>query len=171
MAQKSDESSEGQSTSSRTPPSGGGSSARKTESAAPASAPASTRKGARMLGSERKQFLIASRRAPGVSTMGFGVGPFALNTVEEALRASPDIEVIDTLGPRNVVGALADGMVGAPNVIVARMDESKAEALRQQGQGQLIVERDQPLTLLDVPFEPPVIPGSVVGVPPLTVQV
>src|SRR5688572_11503145 len=102
MAQKSNENSKRQSTSSQTPPSDSESSARKTESAAPASAPASTRKGARMLGSERKQFLIASRRAPRVSTIGFGIKPFALNTVKEALRASPDIEVIDTLGPRNV---------------------------------------------------------------------
>ncbi len=116
------------------------------------------RKGVRVSGHERRQYLIASRRRPGVTP--FGASPLSLEVVEQALRASSDIEVIDKLGPKPVLGTLADGMPGAPHVIVARMEHGKAEVLNQQAQGQLIVEHDQPLSLLDTPFVPPMITTS-----------
>jgi subtilisin family serine protease len=119
------------------------------------------RKGVRVSSQERRQYLIASRRRPGVTP--FGASPLSLDVVEQALRASPDIEVIDRLGPKPVLGMLADGMPGTPHVIVARMEHSKAETLNQQAQGQLIVEHDQPLTLLDAPFVPPMITTSAAG--------
>ncbi|UUZ53650.1 hypothetical protein LP419_34015 [Massilia sp. H-1] len=62
--------------------------------------------------------------------------PLSLSTVEQALRNSPDIDIVDTVGPRSVLGALADGMGGASQgVLVARMTVQKASALHQQGQG------------------------------------
>lgn len=130
---------------------------------------ASAQRGARVQGQERKQYLIASRRAAGVSA--FAVSPLTLNVVQQALQASPDIEVVDTLGPKAGVGALADGMPGAPHVIVARMDRNKAQMLCQQGQGQLIVEEDQPLTLLDAPLAPPMVTPSFAGVQTAAVPV
>lgn len=120
-----------------------------------------TQRGVRVQSQGRKQFLVASRRAAGVSA--FSVSPLSLSVVEQALRASPDIEVVDTLGPKSGVGALADGMTGAPHVIVARMDLNTAQMLHQQGQGHLIVEEDQPLTLHDVPYTPPMVTPSVAG--------
>jgi subtilisin family serine protease len=100
------------------------------------------------------------------------VSPLALGSVEQALRANPEIEVVDTLGPKAGFGTLAaDGMSGAPHVIVAKMDQTKAQTLHQQGQGQLIVEEDQPLSLLDAPFSAPISGGSVASAPALTVQV
>ncbi len=96
------------------------------------------------------QFVIAPRRAPGMQMMG--LSPLQFSAVEQALRDSPDIEVIDKVGPRSGVGALAAGVPDGGTVLVARMSEEKASALSLQSQGQLIVERDQPLQLLDVNY-------------------
>src|SRR5205085_12238329 len=87
----------------------------------------------KVLGSRKSQFVIANRRYHGVEPMGFA--PLAFNVVENALRSSPDIEVVDTIGPKGF-GALADGMSGTPNIIVARMSDEKAATLRLQGAGQ-----------------------------------
>lgn len=104
--------------------------------------------------SERKgQFLIAPRRPQGMMPLGFM--PLQFSVVEQTLRASPDIEVIDTVGPKNIVGVFGDGLGDAPGVLVARMTEQKAGILAQQAQGRLIVERDQPLSLVDLSFQPP----------------
>ena len=126
-------------------------------------------RGVRVQRQARKQYLVASRRNAGLNT--FNLSPLGLNVVEQALRSSPDIEVVDTIGPRSGVGALADGLPGAPHVIVARMDETKAQMLHQQAQGQLIVEPDQPLTLHDMPYAPPLVTPSAIGGTPVAVPV
>jgi len=81
-----------------------------------------------------------------------GIAPLQFSVVEQALRDSPDIEIIDRVGPKNAIGALGAGMPGGAGVLVARMAEEKATALAMQSQGQLIVERDQSLQLLDVNY-------------------
>lgn len=124
-------------------------------------------RGARVQGQERKQYLVAHRRTSGVSP--FAVSALALGAVEQALRANPDIEVVDTVGPKAGVGALADGLPGAPHVIVARMDQNKAQMLHQQGQGHLIVEEDQALALLDAPHTPSMVTPSLAGAPSVPV--
>ncbi len=96
------------------------------------------------------QFVIAPRRSPGMQMMG--LSPMQFSAVEQALRDSPDIEIIDKVGPRSGVGALAAGVPDGGSVLVARMTDEKAGALAMQSQGQLIVERDQPLQLLDVNY-------------------
>ena len=104
--------------------------------------------------SQRKgQYLIAARRLPGMQVMG--LQPLQFSLIEQTLRSSPDIEIVDTVGPKNIMGALADGMNEAPSVLVARMTEQKATILHQQAQGRLIVERDMPLTMADVTFQQP----------------
>lgn len=109
--------------------------------------------------SERKgQFLIAPRRTQAL--MAMGIAPLQFSVIEQTLRASPDIEVVDTVGPKNIVGVLADGMGEAPSVLVARMTEQKAAILHQQAQGRLIVERDQSLALLDTGFPEPALVAS-----------
>ena len=126
-------------------------------------------KGSYVVGRQRrKQYLIAIRRTGGLSPLG--VPPLALNSVEHALRSNSDIEVVDTLAPKGFVGVFADGMAGPPDVIVARMDESKAAMLNQQAPGQLIVEEDQPLYLLDAALIPSLVTGRVVDSRQLTVQ-
>ena len=122
------------------------------------------------LSSNRPQYIVTPRRAAGLAT--FGLQPLAINVVEQALRSSPDVEVVEVLGPTGVLGALADGLPGAPNVIVARMPAQTAEILKQQGRGQLIVEEDQALTLHGAPVvEPAMIMGSIANAPTLTVPI
>jgi len=121
------------------------------ETAAPReSASIESKSGQRELKKRRGQFLVAPRHNPTLQMMG--IAPLQFSVVEQALRDSPDIEVIDRVGPKNVIGALAAGMPGGAGVLVARMAEEKATALAMQSQGQLIVERDQSLQLLDVNY-------------------
>lgn len=84
-----------------------------------------------------------------------GMQPLQFNLVEQTLRASPDIEIVDTVGPKNIVGALADGMGDVPSVLVAKMTSQKANTLHQQAQGRLIIERDHHLKLMDPVFQQP----------------
>ena len=109
----------------------------------------------RQIKQRKGQFLIAPRRPQGIQTLG--LMPMQFAAVEQALRDSPDIEIIDRVGPKDQVGALGTGagMREAASVLVARMDETRANTLMLQAQGQLIVERDQPLHLLDVSFTQP----------------
>ncbi len=107
----------------------------------------------RQMKQRKGQFLIAPRRRPGMQMMG--LAPLQFSAVEQALRDSPDIDIIDRVGPKQSVGALGIGAQEGASVLVARMHEDKANALAMQAQGQLIVERDQSLQLLDVNFMPP----------------
>lgn len=103
---------------------------------------------------ERKgQYLITARRLQGMQSMG--QQPLSFSFIEQTLRASPDIEVVDTVGPKSIMGALANGMSEVPTVLVARMTEQKAGLLHQQAQGRLMVERDQHLSLLEPAFQQP----------------
>jgi len=95
----------------------------------------------KVLAAKQKQFMIAPRR------MGGMMQPMALDYVEQALRASPDVEITDRIGPKGLVSTLSDGLRGVPYVLVAKMAEDKAEILKQQSGGQLIIEPDQALYL------------------------
>ncbi|HEY0585413.1 MAG TPA: S8 family serine peptidase [Pseudoduganella sp.] len=125
----------------------------------------------RAIHERKKQFLIAPRQPSGLETLAFA--PLSLSTVEQALRSSPDIDIIDTVGPKTAVGALAEGMGGNQGVLVARMTDQKAGVLLQQGQGRLVVERDQYLNMMDPAFRPPVMVSNVLPTtgPALTASV
>lgn len=123
--------------------------------APPVGAGASAQRGVRVQAQGRKQYLVATRRTSALNP--FAVAPQALGAVEQVLRSNPDIEVVGKVGPRAGVAAFADGMGGAPHVLVARMEESKAQVLHQQGQGHLIVEEDQALRMHDSSFMPPMV--------------
>ena len=115
--------------------------------------PASTGlRGSRAIGERKKQFLIAPRVPEGLVPLNFV--PLSLQSVEQALHNSPDIDIVDTVGPRNMVGLMADGMGGGQGVLVARMTEQKAGDLHMQGQGRLVVERDQYLGMMDPQLQP-----------------
>ena len=122
-----------------------------------AGAPASQQ--GRAIHERKKQFLIAPRQPLGLETSAFA--PLSLSTVEQALRSSPDIEIVDTVGPKAGAGPLAEGMAAGQGVLVARMTDQKAGVLLQQGQGRLVVERDQYLNLMDPAFRPPVMVSNV----------
>ena len=96
------------------------------------------------------RFLIAPRRHHQMQMMD--LSPLQFSAIEQALRDSPDIEIIDRVGPKHAVGTLATGMPDCTAVLVARMTDDKARSLSLQAQGQLIIERDQPLQLLDMNY-------------------
>jgi len=100
----------------------------------------------KVLAKDKRQYVISPRRLDGMM-QPMALQPQAFDFVEQALRASPDIDVIDRIGPKGLVGTLADGLGGVPAVLVAKMDDEKAEILKQQSRGQLIIEHDQPLHL------------------------
>lgn len=116
------------------------------------SAPTESKSGQRELKKRKGQFLVAPRQNPALQMMG--IAPLQFSVVEQALRDSPDIEVIDRVGPKQAIGGFAAGMSGGGGVLVTRMTEDKASALALQSQGQLIVERDQTLQLFDVNYPP-----------------
>lgn len=126
--------------------------------------PASDPRG-RRVAERKKRFLVTPQPSP-ESLSPFGLTPFApgaagvppltLQSLEQALQAAPDIEVVGTVGNRSV-GPMESGMGGGGTggALVARMTDDKARDLLQQGQGRLVVERDQHLHLLDpVPRHP-----------------
>jgi subtilisin family serine protease len=114
------------------------------------------------IGARKKQFVIAPRhQTEALQTLGFQ--PLQFDALEQALRNSNDIEVVDKVGPRSVLSALSDGSGSSQGVLVARMTEQKAAALHQQGQGRLLVERDQHLALMDPSLR---LPAMVTGVTP-----
>jgi subtilisin len=115
--------------------------------------------GKKTIGERKKQFLIAPRHPDGISPMGFT--PLSLSSVEQALRNSPDIEIVDTVGPKNIVGVMADGMGGGQGVLVARMTVQKASVLHQQAAGRLVVERDQYLGLMDPQLQPSFVTSTI----------
>ncbi|MBP1203686.1 subtilisin family serine protease [Duganella sp. 1411] len=117
----------------------------------------------RAVGSRKKQYVVAPRQVPeGLQTLGFQ--PLQFSALEQALRNSADIEVVDTVGPKSVLGALADGMGGSQGVLVARMTEQKAALLHQQGQGRLLVEHDQHLSLMEPALrQPQMVTGVMAG--------
>jgi len=131
----------------------------------------------KVLGARPKQFIIAPRHTSGFMMSGImqpmGLHPMALDYVEQALRASPDVEIVDRIGPTGLVGTLADGMGGATHVLIARMADDKAEILKQQSMGQLIVEPDQPLHLdLSETQEPGLVAAAVAtGSPVVSIAV
>jgi subtilisin len=128
------------------------------DSAGPASGAASSAQG-RTVAERKKRYLISPRQAvDGLATLA--ASPLSLSSVEQALRGNPDIEIVDTIRPRNVVGALADGMGSSQGVLVARMTDQKAGALHEQGQGRLLVERDQHLTMMDPALRQPTFVSS-----------
>lgn len=116
----------------------------------------------RSVGARKKQFVIAPRHTPD-GLQALGLQPAAFDALEQALRNSSDIDVVDKVGPRSVLSALAEGGGAAQGVLVARMTEQKAVALHQQGQGRLLVERDQHLALMEASLR---LPAMVTGVTP-----
>lgn len=105
----------------------------------------------------RKQFLVAPLSGAGpMAPFALGAAPQAptLQSLEQDLHASSDIDVVRTVGTRNV-DLMSAGPGGYSGVLVARMTDDRARALQQRGGAQLHVERDQHLHLLDpVPRHP-----------------
>jgi hypothetical protein len=111
--------------------------------------------GGRALAARKQQFVIAPRQAEELHALG--LQPLDFSALEQALRNSADIDVVDKVGPRSVLGALSDGFGGSHGVLVARMTPEKAHALQQQGHDRLLIERDQHLSMLEPMLRQPML--------------
>jgi subtilisin family serine protease len=102
-------------------------------------------------GGHVQRYLIALR-----SQLGFAA-PRA-DALDEALAQMDGVEVVRHLRPKGFKG-IGTAVRSAQDVIVVRMDEPRAEALRQSAQAQVIVELDAPLGVgqatLPIPFAAP----------------
>lgn len=99
----------------------------------------------------RQQYLIAVRPlgpglsgAPGLS----GGQPQSIEAVVDYLSQQEDIEIVRRVKPAGVRPFESNGTF-SQDIVVARIEEGKAETLRAAGQPQIIVERDAPLTFID----------------------
>jgi subtilisin family serine protease len=123
-----------------------------------------------MVGERKKRFLIAPRK-PMIQMGPLGVLPMAfqplpLETIEQALRAAPDVEVVGVIGDRRGGGPLSAAIGGqTEGILVARMTDSKAQELQMQGQGRLLVERDQHLQLFEPALRQPNLVSSLAPCP------
>lgn len=114
------------------------------EGANPKTAPAGPHAGMtqRPVGARKEQFLIAQRPVSGQRD-GKGAS-FDFNQLAASLEQDPDVEVVRRLAPPGVVSRLLQE--GGGEIIVARMPEQKAQALKQHPVAQLVVEKDAELT-------------------------
>lgn len=107
----------------------------------------------RTVAERKKKYLVAARQPMGgFSTLGLeaaGLAPLSLSTIEQALQANPDIDVVDKIAPRSVLESSGVDGGGSEGVLVARMTDRQAADLHGRGGGRLLVERDQHLQLLD----------------------
>ena len=100
----------------------------------------------RKLTERREQYLIAARRLQGSPYGVTQTTPFAL--LEKTIKGNPEIEIIDTIGPKND-DAMSDASgVAMPSVLIVKMTENQAIKLQQQASGEMIVEKNYPLFLL-----------------------
>jgi len=129
---------------------------------------APARKGKSLSSPGRRTYLIAGRRLSGITP--FAAAPIPFNALMDTLQANSDVEILDTLGVKTTLGGRNDGMPGTPYVIVAKMEESKAERLHQRAEGRLIVELDHPVTLFDAPMPLPPSAASVADAPVVNAQ-
>ena len=123
------------------------------------------------LAASKRQYLIATRRADGYFGAGLlGFQPLSLEFLEQTLRSTPEVEFIETIKPQTPQNGFPyeanDGLTGSPAVVVARMPDDKAEIFRQQSRGQLIVEPDQSLHLLQAAAEPAMVTGIAAAIGP-----
>jgi len=74
----------------------------------------------RTVAERKKKYLVAPRQPmAALGPMAFGgLAPLPLSTIEQALRANPDIEVVDTVGARSSMTTA--GLDGAPKASWSR---------------------------------------------------
>jgi subtilisin family serine protease len=121
-----------------------------------ASAGATTSKTAQPVTTRRAQFMVASQQVPGLA-------PLAADVIAQSLSQAPGVEIVKTVKPPAALGlqalgaeagvlgtfsaALGGGVnTAAGSMVVARMAPDKADLLRNQAAGRLVVEHDAPLT-------------------------
>ena len=86
----------------------------------------------------KQQYLIGIRTVPGFA-------PVSTESVLERFKQMDDVEIVRRLHPRGFQPLATANVSGAQDIIVARMDDRRGEALRQSAPPYLVVELDAPL--------------------------
>jgi subtilisin len=88
-----------------------------------------------MLARRKRQYLVATRVLPGLAAS-------PANAIHESLKQMEDIEILRRLRPKGFKGLGAAVQPGAQEIIVVRMDDQRAEALRQSAPPHVVIEED-----------------------------
>ncbi len=96
----------------------------------------------------RAPFMVASQHAPGLA-------PLSADVIAQSLSEAPGVEIVKTIKPPAALGLQALSVdsvfpgginTATGSMVVARMAPDKAELLKRQAAGRLLVEHDTPLT-------------------------
>jgi subtilisin family serine protease len=98
-------------------------------------APEAERGTAGTLTRRKRQYLVGTRALP-----GHVASP--ANAIHESLKQMEDIEIHRRLRPKGFKGLGASAQPGAQEIIVVRMDDQRAEALRQSAPPHVVIEED-----------------------------
>jgi subtilisin family serine protease len=111
-----------------------------------AAAPGATN---RTVGPRSSQYMVASRQSATLA-------PLSADVIAQSLSQAPGVEIVKTIKPPAALGLQALAMAGvggtggfntaAASLVVAKMPTDRADLLKTQGSGQLLVEHDAPLT-------------------------
>src|SRR5262245_24072754 len=106
----------------------------------------------------KRQYLIGVR-----PVISFAQQP--ADAIHDALNHIEDIEILRRLRRRGLQGLGATALPGEQEVVVVRMDEKRAEALRQSAPLHVLIEQDVRLStgqgLLPIPFAAPWFGGNI----------
>jgi len=98
-------------------------------------------------GTRRERYIIGTRTAPDGQSLA-GAPAHSMNEVVEYLGRQENVEVIKRLKLGSAQPFVAGGR-GVSEVVVAKIEESKAQQLRSAAPPHLIIERDAPLWCAD----------------------
>jgi hypothetical protein len=101
-----------------------------------------------MLARRQWQYLIGIRPVPGSA-------PSPADTIHEILNQMEDVEILRRLRPKGFQGLGAGALPGDQEIIVVRMDEKRAEALRMSAPPHVVIEQDARLKTGQVMFLAP----------------
>jgi subtilisin len=87
------------------------------------------------LARRKRQYLVAARVLPGLAAS-------PANAIHESLKQMEDVEILRRLRPKGFKGLGAAVQPGAQEIIVVRMDDQRAEALRQSAPPHVVIEED-----------------------------
>jgi len=104
----------------------------------------------RTVGARHSQYMVASRQSASLA-------PLSADVITQSLSQAPGVEIIKTIKPPAALGLQALAMAGAgpdgrafntaaASLVVAKMATDRADLLKTQGGGRLVVEHDAPLT-------------------------
>ncbi|HEY2483091.1 MAG TPA: S8 family serine peptidase, partial [Caulobacteraceae bacterium] len=97
---------------------------------------AEAKRAAAGVGERRKRrYLIAVRPLPGFA-------PMSADIIHDTLKGMDDVEILRRIRPKGLKGLGAGAHPGAQEIFVARMDETRAQNLRQSAPPHVVIEPD-----------------------------